>query len=474
MALRWPPPLRPLPWTGLLVTLGLFLRSYHYLRNPSVWHDEAALVVNVLQKDYRELLGPLTFSEAAPPLFLWIERAVAVTLGDSTYALRLVPFLGSCLALLLFVPLARRLLAPGAVPWAVLFFACSDHLLWHACEAKPYALDVLAAVVLALLFLVTQGWTAERRLGLFAVLAPLVIFLTYPGCFLYGGVLLALLPALWRQHKPSSWLAYGGLALTVFVSFALLLTGPVRAQRDPTILGAWEGSFPDWSRPWGVPGWAFLATLEIFRYCVEPAGAVLAAFAVPGTLLLARRGYATVVVLLLVPIAAALAASFLRAYPYCGARILVYAAPGLVLLCAEGVPPVLAWLQARSRLATAAALLVLLAPAGKAGWNLVQPWARADCAGAAAYVLRHRQPDDRVTANHWEYEYYFRGLGEAYRPLSWDAVAANSRVWLVLTDTSATNRNDLIRAFTPPDWQAVEHREFEKTSVLLLQAPAMK
>ena len=59
-----------------LVALGLALRGYHYFREPSMWHDEAAVAVNVLNRGYADLLGPLTFHEAAPPLFLWLEKAV--------------------------------------------------------------------------------------------------------------------------------------------------------------------------------------------------------------------------------------------------------------------------------------------------------------------------------------------------------------------------------------------------------------
>src|SRR6266404_4589599 len=72
------------PWTTGIIVLGLFLRLHHYLRNPSMWHDEAALVLNVFNKGFRELLGPLLFSQAAPPLFLWIERSVFLVLGEST------------------------------------------------------------------------------------------------------------------------------------------------------------------------------------------------------------------------------------------------------------------------------------------------------------------------------------------------------------------------------------------------------
>src|SRR5688572_7392603 len=90
---------KPFAWFAACLALGLGLRCYHYLRNPSVWHDEAALMLNVLDKGYAELLGPLQFSEAAPPLFLWLEKAVSLVLGDGTLALRLVPFLASCASL---------------------------------------------------------------------------------------------------------------------------------------------------------------------------------------------------------------------------------------------------------------------------------------------------------------------------------------------------------------------------------------
>jgi hypothetical protein len=61
--------------TAVLVTIGLGLRSFHYLRDPSVWHDEAVLMVNILSKSFGELFGPLDFNQAAPPLFLWIAKA---------------------------------------------------------------------------------------------------------------------------------------------------------------------------------------------------------------------------------------------------------------------------------------------------------------------------------------------------------------------------------------------------------------
>src|SRR5260370_14788958 len=87
---------RPEFWTWALVGLGLGLRLVHYVRDPSVWHDEAALIVNVLGKGFRELLGPLFLNEAGPPLFLWLERAMVLVGGEGTYVLRLGALPASC------------------------------------------------------------------------------------------------------------------------------------------------------------------------------------------------------------------------------------------------------------------------------------------------------------------------------------------------------------------------------------------
>ena len=43
----------PLVWS--LVALGLVLRLFHYARGRVVWHDEAALIVNVLDNAARSV-----------------------------------------------------------------------------------------------------------------------------------------------------------------------------------------------------------------------------------------------------------------------------------------------------------------------------------------------------------------------------------------------------------------------------------
>lgn len=456
-------------WTGAVLAIGLGLRLYHYLRNPSMWHDEAALVLNVLDKDFRALLGPLSFSEAAPPLFLWIERAVALGVGDGTYALRLVPFLASCATLLLFAQAACSVLRPAAVPWAVLLFACSDHVLWHSCEAKPYAVDIFAATALLAVFCATASWTPAKRLIIWGCLGPVMIFLVYPGCFLCGGLLIALWPDLRRARPAKLWLGYGLLVLGIFAAFALLLAGPIKAQRCETILACWRESFPCWEKPWTVPRWTALAVLEVFRYGFEPVGQTLLPFAVAGGVRWWRRGLRPLLVLALLPIVLPLAAAYLHAYPFGGSRVVVYVTPALALLIAEGLPlqPALPpGLHLRAFCQWGALLLALL-PLAWSAYRVIDPWHRADCAAATQYVMAHRQPSDGVTANHWEYVYYFRGLGSAFCLIEHGLPVEQGRLWLIATANTPADRFEILNYIGQQGWQMLEQREFRRTSVVL-------
>jgi hypothetical protein len=478
--------LHPSSLLGAAVVLGLLLRAWFYALTPSVWHDEAALLVNALGKDFSELLGPLYLAEAAPPLFLAVTRAVAVVLGDGVPLLRLVPFAASCAALLLVAATARRTVGVKAAAWATLLFACSDRLLWHACEVKPYAVDAFAAAGLA--FLHSREMALTRRLLLLAGLAPVVIFLCFPGCFLFGGVLVALLPAVWRARRSASWLAYGLLALAVFAAFAWLTLGPVRAQRCGPLEECWVNQFADWRRPLHVPVWALLSSLDVVDYSCRLAGPLLAGLAVLGGVQTWRAGRRSFVALLVMPVGLALVAACLGKYPYGGSRVMAYAAPAVLLLVGAGATTALAWLGQRLRLVAVVLVVVLLVPVPLALYRAANPWQRADCGGAAAHVLARLRPGDGVVSNHWEYLYYFRRLGSTatmlsegggtsmvpltgrarYRMYQGPAQRPSGRLWVVCTGAiPAEDRLACARGMAVGAGRVVEQWEFAATTVLL-------
>ena len=455
----------PLAW---LVALGLGLRFFHYGRNPALWHDEAVTVINVIRKSFGELLGPLYASATGPPGFLWLQKCVTLAFGDGTYSLRLVSVLASCAGLIVLAQSARRMLAPAGAFAAVLLVACSDRLLWHAAEARHYSSDFFfGAILLALLF-GTSGWPSGRRAFLFAALAPIIIFSSYPGVFLCGGVFIVLWPTLQREKR---WVAAAVLGLAIVLAFAAFYFITIRVQRSAAMDAAWVHSFPNWRRPWTVPFWMVRSTVGVFDYVARPIGGILIAAALLGGVRFWRAERRELVFFTLGSLLLAVIAALVKSYPYAGARTMVFAMPALVVMIGNGVDGLLVW-RPRIRVARIMALLLVVAPlaatSGLALYRVAVPWPRADTAAASAYVLKHRQLDESVTANHWEYEYYFRGLGGEFVPeMRLLAVPVRPpRVWIVVTAGDLRARDALISA-QADRWRVLERREFSGTSVVV-------
>lgn len=452
-----------------MVFLGLGLRLVQFLREPAVWHDEAALIINVLGKTYHEMLGVLFHAEAAPPLFMMIERAIVQILGDDgVQALRLFPFLASCLSLVLFAGFSRQILTPWSAVWAVALFATSDRLLWHCCEAKPYALDTLVGVMLAIGFHRAQtGSFALWTFGM-AALAPALLWLVFPACFMYGGVILALMPKLWRQGRTLDYVAWFTLGVMVLAGFAALYFGPIKAQRCDAMDSCWTRLFPDWSRPWSVPLWSLASTLEVVRYILKPTGNFLIGVLAVGAVSLWRSPHRALLASFVIPLGLVYVASCLHSYPYGAARIIVFAAPGIILMIGAGIEPVWRWLAGYHRWAPALLIVPLLVPIGQGVYRTVVPWDRADTDAAANYVIERIQPGEQVTFNTWEYEYYFRDLSVPPHYCINGVFPDADRVWLVFSSSYVDERMEWIAHFTR-GWKQVDRKDFVFSTAVLLE-----
>jgi hypothetical protein len=454
------------------VLAGLGLRAYHYARDRPVWHDEAALVLNAIGKSYSELLGPLFFHEAGPPLFLWLTRAASQGLGDGPFALRLVPFLASCLALVGVAVVARRLLAPGGAALATALFALSEMLAWHASEAKPYAVDALVAIAAIWVY---TSFREERLctpiLG-FTVAAPALVWLSFPACFVLGGVILAYTEPVWRSGRREAWLCLGLLTLATCGAFLALLLGPIRAQHDPTIHGEWMrlGGFPDWGQPVKALVWIVTSPFELGRYAVKPAGQVLFPLAVLGALLWWRGGDRERVILLAAPVAMAYFAALIHRYPFNGSRVVVFAVPALVLLAGAALP----WLLLKAPRATGLALAGLLViTAGNAALRVARPWDQPDVPGAVARLLAQRQPGEPVVVNDWTHLYYLRSLDPAPLAQAPSALPDAERCWVLVSTYGQTPsyRLELARTLAPPGWEVERCAEAHLATVVAFVPP---
>lgn len=461
--------------TWFLVAVGLFLRVWHYAANHSIWYDESVLLVNVMEKDFAGLLGPLHHAVAAPPLFVWLLKLLHLTAGDVSYVWRAVPFAFSVAGLLLTVPLARRVLDPPAAVLAVGLVAVSDAAVWLGCCIKPYAGDAAIATGLLLYLRSTESWPATKRLLILATATPVFICVSYTSMFTIGAVLLALIPSAWKGGW-KGWLAWGFASAVVVVTLAVLYVGPMKAQRDPGLFEEWRLHFPNYDDPASVPLWLLKAVLGVFQEACNPSGAVLGLLAPLGVWGLWRSGRREMVIACVGTFVLALAAAMVKAYPFGQHRLSFFLAPAAILLGCAGVQEIV---RRWRRLGVVLAVLLFAAADGLALWHLVEPWHQPDGAGVRRYVQENRQPGDVILSpdadptekKRGNYLYFFYG---EVKPLSAGAeVPSGGRVWVLMDHHTPDERRRYIDArIGPLGFEFVDEKRFGPETDVFAQASA--
>lgn len=141
-------------FTLLILILAVFLRVYH-LNQQSFWFDEAFAWNIVIQPD----MFPRIAADTHPPLFYLMLRGWMSVMGDSELALRSLSSFISTLTVAVMYPLGREIakkLGTGQIfipLTAMLFFALNDADIFHAQEARNYALYNLLGATSVWLYL---------------------------------------------------------------------------------------------------------------------------------------------------------------------------------------------------------------------------------------------------------------------------------------------------------------------------------
>src|SRR5574338_298018 len=129
------------------IVIGVMLRAIEMRHGRPLWLDEAMLGLNIASKSFGELARPLDYDQAAPLLYLWLERLVVSVAGVSEASLRALPFAAG----VVLVPgtwlVMRRVAGATAGALATLLVALSVTLISFSAEAKQYGVDPLASLL---------------------------------------------------------------------------------------------------------------------------------------------------------------------------------------------------------------------------------------------------------------------------------------------------------------------------------------
>jgi len=346
----------------VVLAIGAGLRVAHYLSAGSLWHDEACLALNIIERNFFELLRPLSYDQAAPVGYLWLEKGISLIFGSSEPALRATSLLASLAVLALLAALSERLFGRWCAIVAVALVAVSPLWIYYAAEMKPYPLDAALALWVMLSFekLSRDGEPARaewnrlfRKAGLALLLSQSIVVILLS----IGGVLAFAEGGRYRRQALAlmamSLAVAGGLYLALYRIEANGLF--LKHYWNPNELSIW------------APGLKIRLIDTIYNVFFRSMDSISRYVHTAGVLLLATAGLVLAVVRsgllrtagLVVPFVLLLWASSAGAYPL-APRTILFALPLLIMLVALPVAFVSEWASSwRAVWALAAGLLVL-------------------------------------------------------------------------------------------------------------------
>jgi hypothetical protein len=352
---------------AVLVAIGVALRLTYYLLNPSLSSDEAALALNLMHRSYSGLFGQLDVNQAAPAGFLVLQKLAITTLDPSPHVLRLLPLVAGIAAMVLFYPVARRLVGMRVAILALALFAVSDPLMTYAATNKQYSIDVAVTLALYAVVLALRDQVGTREAVILALSGAIAVWLSHAATFVLTAVGIILFIEAARSRRTVELARISSVVVVWLGSFAaaysLTHSSVAHLQRSlagskPTLFGNGNGDRLSLLQTYG--GMARdLFGIPTLSHGIRGAIALVAiALAVVGVVVLSRA-QSRVAALLLMPGAIALLAAALDKYALFP-RTFLFLTPALTILAARGALSLTATNRVSALVLGTAAFLLLL------------------------------------------------------------------------------------------------------------------
>ncbi len=137
--------------TASIIIIGIGLSIINFINNRSLWRDEAALALNIVNKPTYELFQPLDYNQVAPVGFLLIEKLFASFLGNADWTLRIFPIVSFFLSIFLIYSVTQKILKNKLFGlYTAAFFATSLFMISYSSEVKQYMTDVTFGLLILL------------------------------------------------------------------------------------------------------------------------------------------------------------------------------------------------------------------------------------------------------------------------------------------------------------------------------------
>lgn len=404
--------------SAIIIGFGILIRLVQYLYNRSLWNDEAALALNILNRSYVNLFKPLDYEQGAPIGFLLIVKLSIQVFGNNEYALRLVPLLAAIASLFLFYQLAKRCIQRQAIPTVLTLFVSLNYLFYYATELKQYSTDVAVALLCCLMGLSLNSQKLNiRQMVIFSIVGAIAVWFSHPAIFVLTGVgaCCSLVCLIEKNSKKTIKL------LTIYSVWILSFTGLyfsslISLNSSQYLITSWKekAAFP--TSLFDI-NWAFTRFVKLFS---NPVGFPRDLVIVPClmfvlgciSLLLSRRK--AILLFLMSPIIITFFASYLEKYPF-RSRLVLFLAPFIILVVAEGIEYFRrrTWFKYNFLIGNIVMGMLLILPVADASSRIVNPFTKEEIKPVISYVKSHQQPED-ILYIYQRTKYQFRYYAEKY------------------------------------------------------------
>ena len=329
----------------LIITLFAFyltLAIINFFYNRSIWLDEAFLALNIIERNYLELLKPLGYNQIAPIGYLWFEKLIGSIFGYKEWALRLYAFLTFLGSLYFLYHIVIRFFKDRFLAWFVLaLFVSFRPVLYFSAEIKPYMGDAFWGLFLWYLYLkIPDDKTNKKLLYSFAVSAVLAVWFSTVSVFFVVSIGLHYLLFQIQIKNQSNriilenfnpyFLLAAGLWLVSLLSnyFFIVKDNPVREN----LKQYWNYYFMP--SLYDAAAWDFIYNRlkQFFRYktLIPEYHLFLILLFLGIAFLIATKKYGALV-FSTVPLGVNLVLSYFKIFPF-GDRLLIYATPSFALI----------------------------------------------------------------------------------------------------------------------------------------------
>lgn len=440
-------------WTILalvVIGIGIAMRIWFYVFNRSMYRDEAALALNIVNRSFAGLFKPLSNDQGAPIGFLTLEKLVVTIMGNSEYSLRLVPLIASILSLPFFYWLCRRFLSPGGTVFALVVLAMGAKQYDYGAATKQYSMDVLATVVLVLLG--TYALKSRRWAIAMGIVGTISIWFSHSAVFVLAGVG-AMIAMQWMATQPRPdprplLISFAAWAVSFGANYFFILRRLSHSNYMQTFWGE-AGAFAPVPKSLDAILWYKDTFFQIFESPLSMGfGGVCALVFLLGIGELWRRNKAVAVGVIL-PVILTLIASGFHKYPFME-RLILFICPLLAIFLGAGMEYL--FIGQRKPVGIIVLIFLLITPVNKTREYAKRPWMHTDARKMLTMVARNQQPGDTLCIFEYiwyPYEYYKDRLGIQNIPVtcllqSIDSVddmraqivpmAKGKRVWIIFED----------------------------------------